>query len=283
MRRWLLTLAIGAVAAAVGADEATNRLLADREAGKPLVVHVVVALCDNVHQGIVPVPARLGNGSDPDHNLYWGAAYGMRSYFGRSTGWKRVSLERRPSPGILERVVFSAKVKGARAFIVAEAWEGSRIREAISRFLEMAAGRQAEVVQADGEALPAGGQAHVLAFVGHNGLMDFAPPSMETGVSKPGRAAMVLACASRPYFKDLLGRSGAYPLLLTTGLMAPEAYSLEAAVREWFATADPSAARAAAANAYDRYQKCGRRAAGRLFSVDVKGPARPPMERRRSH
>ena len=276
MRMLLLTMAIGSVAAATGADEVTNRLVGDREAGKPLVVHVVVALCDNVHQGIVPVPARLGNGSDPDHNLYWGAAYGMRGYLGRSTGWKRVSLERRPASGILERVVFSAKVKSSRAFIVADAWEGSRIREAISRFLEMAAGRQTEVVQADGEALPAGGQAHVLAFVGHNGLMDFAPPSIEPGVSKPGRAAMVLACASQPYFKELLGRSGAYPLLLTTGLMAPEAYSLEAAVREWFSTAEPNAARAAAANAYHTYQKCGRQAAARLFSVDVKGRARPP-------
>lgn len=35
------------------------------------IVHVLVALCDNEHQGIVPVPARLGNGEDPERNLYW--------------------------------------------------------------------------------------------------------------------------------------------------------------------------------------------------------------------
>ena len=35
-------------------------------------VHVFVALADNLHQGIVPVPAKLGNGEDPEHNLYWG-------------------------------------------------------------------------------------------------------------------------------------------------------------------------------------------------------------------
>src|SRR5262245_12901887 len=28
------------------------------------VIHVLVALCDNVNQGIVPVPPRLGNGED---------------------------------------------------------------------------------------------------------------------------------------------------------------------------------------------------------------------------
>jgi hypothetical protein len=34
------------------------------------VVHVFVALADNAHQGIVPVPARLGNGDDAAANLY---------------------------------------------------------------------------------------------------------------------------------------------------------------------------------------------------------------------
>jgi hypothetical protein len=31
----------------------------------PRVVHLLVALADNVHQGIVPVPSALGNGDDP--------------------------------------------------------------------------------------------------------------------------------------------------------------------------------------------------------------------------
>lgn len=28
-------------------------------------IHVYVALCDNVYQGIVPVPKTIGNGDDP--------------------------------------------------------------------------------------------------------------------------------------------------------------------------------------------------------------------------
>ena len=35
-------------------------------------VQVFVALADNQSQGIIPVPAKLGNGEDPEHNLYWG-------------------------------------------------------------------------------------------------------------------------------------------------------------------------------------------------------------------
>ena len=42
-------------------------------------VHVFVALADNQNQGIVPVPAGLGNGLDPAHNLYWGAAAGVKT------------------------------------------------------------------------------------------------------------------------------------------------------------------------------------------------------------
>src|SRR5688572_22804615 len=29
------------------------------------VIHIFVALCDNKYQGIVPVPAKIGNGQDP--------------------------------------------------------------------------------------------------------------------------------------------------------------------------------------------------------------------------
>ncbi|EDY21883.1 hypothetical protein CfE428DRAFT_0008 [Chthoniobacter flavus Ellin428] len=35
-------------------------------------IHVFVALADNATQGIVPVPAKIGNGDDAEHNLYWG-------------------------------------------------------------------------------------------------------------------------------------------------------------------------------------------------------------------
>jgi len=57
-------------------------------------IHVFVALADNQHQGIVPVPARLGNGLDPVHNLYWGAAAGVKTFFIRSSDWTLVSKMR---------------------------------------------------------------------------------------------------------------------------------------------------------------------------------------------
>ena len=66
--------------------ESQARIAADIAAGRPVVVHLVVALCDNKNQGIVPVPRSLGNGQDPRSNLYWGARFGVRGYFGRERG-----------------------------------------------------------------------------------------------------------------------------------------------------------------------------------------------------
>jgi hypothetical protein len=43
-------------------DAHQARLSADLEEGRPVVVHVVVALCDNDNQGIVPVSRQLGDG-----------------------------------------------------------------------------------------------------------------------------------------------------------------------------------------------------------------------------
>jgi hypothetical protein len=67
---------------------------------------VFVALADNAHQGIVPVPAVLGNGDDPERNLYWGAAFGVRTFFKKSVEWKEVAHERNPDGPVLERSVF---------------------------------------------------------------------------------------------------------------------------------------------------------------------------------
>lgn len=251
-----------------GGDVA-ERVRADAAHEQPLVVHVVVALCDNLHQGIVPVPRLLGNGQDPAHNLYWGARFGVKTYFAQAGGWKTVRHTTAPSAGVLERVVFRSTIRPTRLFVVADAWNGSCIREAISAFLEMAAGRRAEAINVENEVVQAGGRSHVVVFLGHNGLMDFRPPPVATGSASPARAAVVLACASKPYFGELLNRCRAYPLLLTTGLMAPEGYSLEAAVRSWFSTTKPSAVREAAAEAYSKYQGCSRRAARRLFSAEL--------------
>ena len=250
-------------------EAAYSRLAADAAAGRPLVAHVVVALCDNVHQGIVPVTPSLGDGQNPRTNLYWGAAYGLKTYLQRA-GWSIVARPEPPRPEILERLVLSREGhfqgQPVRFYVVADAWDGKDIRSAIDAFLTFAAGRQTEPLRPEELEIDAGGAAHLLAFVGHNGLMDFSLGQAPAGLpNSPARSSVVLACASQPYFSPHLARGGSYPLLLTTGLMAPEAYTLDAVLTSWLSGERASAAHEAAAAAYHRYQKCGLKAARRLF------------------
>ena len=57
------------------------------------------------------------------------------------------------------------------------------------------------------------------------------------------------------------------PLLWTTGLMAPEAYTLKAAIGAWIGQQDGNTVRMRAAEAYDKYQHCGLHAAQHLFAT----------------
>jgi hypothetical protein len=230
---------------------------------------VVVALCDNQYQGIVPVPPKLGNGDDPGNNLYWGAAYGVKNFFRKSREWRFVSETKNPAPGVLERVIF--RNDQSNVFLVADAYRGREIQRATVDFLRFAAGQSTQTlqVQAGSErwTLQTGGGADLVAYVGHDGLMDFTLAETPKRADARGRQAIVLACASKSYFGGPLRQTGAQPLLWTTGLMAPEAYVLKAALDGWSRGEDGEAVRLRAAEAYHRYQKCGLSAARRLFAT----------------
>jgi len=230
-------------------------------------VHVFVALADNQHQGIVPVPPKLGNGDDAEHNLYWGAAGGVKTFFARSGDWQRITCGQKPKAEILERCIF--KHRTSNVYLVADAYRGVEIRQTIVDFFDAAAGGSAETIHvpADGDALnlPIRGAANLVAYVGHDGLMDFQLPRLPQKKSEARRDAVVLACASKQYFAEALRSSGANPLLWTTGLMAPEAYTLKSALDGWIAGETGEQIRDRAAGAYDKYQKCGFRAAHRLL------------------
>ncbi len=75
----------------------------------------------------------------------------------------------------------------------------------------------------------------------------------------------MLACISKRFFEEGMRASGAYPLVWTTGLMAPEAYTLKSALDGWIAGETNDQIRDRASDAYDKYQHCGTRAAHRLL------------------
>jgi len=227
------------------------------------VIHVLVALCDNVNQGIVPVPARLGNGEDPERNLYWGAAFGVKTYFSRSRNWEKIAQYANPKENVLERVIFKNRLQNV--YLIADAYRGSKMRETVRDFFSAASGERVEDITIGQVILQGLGNANLIAFVGHNGLMDF---RMETSPEKADdqpRDAVILACASKSYFAPALRKAGATPLLWTSNLMAPEAYILHDAIEGWIRGESPQRVRTRAAAAYAKYQKISQRSAENLL------------------
>ena len=98
-------------------------LLAFKSYATPRTIHVFVALCDNEFQGIVPVPGKLGNGKDTRSNLYWGAAYGVKSFLKyKTTDWKLVRKIETTDHNILERILFKHVSKDL--YLLADAYDG---------------------------------------------------------------------------------------------------------------------------------------------------------------
>ena len=229
---------------------------------KKRVIHVIVALCDNKYQGIVPVPAKLGNGNDPANNLYWGALYGVKSFFKRSHNWKLVKCFKTSRP-ILERCIFKHRNKGI--YLVADAYQGKEIKRAVNDFFDSAAGKKNAVLSVNDEKLNINGKAQLIVYIGHNALMDFRMYNYPARKNKEPREVIILACKSKQYFRPGIMKTGAKPLIWTTGFMAPEAYTLEAAAKGWAAGESSKNIRLRAAKAYSQYQKCSLSAAKRLL------------------
>ena len=67
----------------------------------------------------------------------------------------------------------------------------------------------------------------------------------------------MLSCYSQYYFRDFIQQAGATPLVWSTHLMAPEAYTIAWALEGWIEEESNEEIAERAAKAYNHYQKCG--------------------------
>ncbi|HEX6731414.1 MAG TPA: hypothetical protein VF074_15425, partial [Pyrinomonadaceae bacterium] len=189
----------------------------------------------------------------------------IRTFFSKNKDWELISVVANPRASVLERCVF--KHGKSDLFMVADAYRGKDISQATWDFLEAAAGKPGEELKAGPAKFSVGGSAELVTYIGHNGLMDFKLHSQPKLRNERQRSAIILACASKPYFADALRSTGATPLVWTTNLMAPEAYVLSAAIDGWMKKESDEQIRLRAATAYHKYQNCGMRAASALFAT----------------
>jgi hypothetical protein len=228
------------------------------------VIHVFTALCDNKYQGIVRVPATIGNGQDPQNNLYWGAAYGVKSFFKKQSNWKLVEELQNEQPNvIMERCVFKHSTENV--YLIADAYDGREIKQCTINFLKSCSGSFADSVVINNKTIYCGGSSDIIAYTGHDGLMDFSINETYPPADSFKREAIILACYSKKYFAPHLKATGVVPIVWTTGLCSPEAYTLDAAIQSRLKKETPQMAQQKAAQAYGKYQKCTVKAAGNLM------------------
>ena len=230
MRTWAL-VALLLVASSVGARAAPSaeatawfdgldaRVAADLAAGKPLVVQVHVPLCEGTI--IACGNAKLGDGDNPRTNLYWATTEGFLGWFGRKgSGWKSALVATGDAigePDVLDLRVWRREVatparwraagapKRVTVYVVAQAWRGTAIDRALGRYAEDLYGAHTQAITlADGTTLAAGGDAHVVAYVGHNRLMDLATfdwRAIAASGDDRSRGVIAIACHTAPYMQ----------------------------------------------------------------------------------
>jgi hypothetical protein len=213
----------------------------------PKQVRVFVSLCDNKTQGIMPVGEKIGNGDDPESNLYWGCTDGFGSFFRNSSRWKVTTSDKDVSATILRRLT----LRHAKADInlVADAYRGSEMKQCIKDF----------------EAAACSNKYDLVAFIGHNGLMDF---NLELPNKSEGNdtEVVVLCCVSERYFGDRLRAFGCRPILMTQQLMYPGSFILHSALEKWNGGGSLSDFRTAAAVSYAKNQKISVKASTGIFA-----------------
>lgn len=250
-------------------DRAGNieRLAEKIKNGTSISIHLRVPLCDNENQGIVPVSQKLGDGLDLRNNLYWGARYGVKNHFKNISSWKLLASKKDLDQNILERVIFYKEYPNkAKVYLIADAYRGDKMKGCLEDFIHSISGNLKEEIKVGDELIKISSGADLLVFNGHNGLMDYNIDFVETADEKV-RDVSVIGCISHEYFVDHLKHSKGYPLLMTTNLMAPESYVVNALIDAWVMLKETEAIRQEAGKAYHKYQKCGIKGATRLFKT----------------
>jgi hypothetical protein len=149
--------------------------------------------------------------------------------------------------------------------MVADAYDGAFIKNTMQDFENAVAGAVTDTLIIKKDTLGIAGNANMVAYVGHEGLMDVSIDSFPVQRDGRRRDIIILACESKQYWSRILQKNGASPVLWTTELMCPEAYTLDAAIAGWLNNETGVQIQLRAATAYSKYQHCSLKAALHLL------------------
>jgi hypothetical protein len=273
----LLVLVLGAARADAAGESSeaawlaalSERVVAELAEGKPLVVQVHAPLCDAT---IIPCGnAKLGDGDNLDTNLYWSTTPGFGKWFSRrGGGWKKVLERRGDETGdgdVLALLVYRRtmvapaawKKRGApkrfEVYVVICGWRGKAIDRALAAYARELSGLEERVIELPaGEVLRAGGAAQLVAFSGHNRLMDVGAYEWPAPGAK-AIGAIAVACLTADYMDRRVPAPTRVPLLMTRDFLFANAAPVEAVVLAFARGGGYREMRLAAAEAYAGVQK----------------------------
>lgn len=245
-------------------DDLYSEVAVDLKAGKPLVIQVHVPLCEN--SIIACGNKKLGDGDNPSTNLYWSTSGGFKGWFKRAPGWKLLHTITNAEGPVLETIVWRKTFKSTKTWrdrgvtagfdvvVVAAAWRGTEITQAIDTYVrDLYRSTATSIELGDGSTVAAGGAAHIVAYVGHNGWMDLPPydwkAAEKLSASRP-KGTIAIACLTADYLAEAISDPRRVPLLMTTSLLFAGAHGFEGAVSAFAEGKSLSGVRTSAAKNY---------------------------------
>jgi hypothetical protein len=233
--------------------------LADKkERNEPLIVHAYIPLCDNENQGIIPTSPSLGDGLNLKTNLYWATSGGTKAWFKKQSDWRLVYDELAIDTNVLERVIFKKRYSDAEVYFVADAYRGDRMEATVNDFLSAIASQHfQDCVLESGDTITVAGNADLVMFNGHNGMMDNIRVRNWHSAKGLLKDVVMNSCVSYGYLQYDFMNVGGYPLVRSNTLLYPGAYVLEQIIDDWVADIDPDQLCLNAGRVYCERHDCG--------------------------
>ena len=168
---------------------------------------------------------------------------------------------------ILQRAIFTKTFpNGAKVYLVADAYRGDSMTVCLDDYFNSLSENKKDTLIIGKDTIGINGGADLIAFNGHNGLMDENTKFEKANSQTRPKDAVSISCASSGYFKINYLETYSYPLVHTTNLLYPGAFILEGILNEWAMLKSDIDCKKAAGNAYYEHKpKSGPNGSQNLF------------------
>lgn len=231
---------------------------------EPLVIHVFLPMY-GYNASRNTVYQDWADGTNPKSNLYWGAGYGLKTYFKRYDNWKLIYEKDSISEFVAERVVFAKNFTNkAQVYLIADAYFGYGMEFCLNDYFSAIWEENTDSVNILDKAIPANGNADLIVFNGHNGLLDY-EIVLKNKKCVNQKETAIICCGSYCNFIDKIKLYHTFPLITTLDAIPAEAYILASIIEPWAMLKSDEEIRQNVMRKYISIHHCTKEDADRIF------------------